>query len=67
MHADALSNIPELFEIKAVMELDERGAEARNRFNCQSFTDFDDLLASEVELIVIATLASFMLNRRYKL
>ncbi|MEZ4633204.1 MAG: hypothetical protein R2880_21240 [Deinococcales bacterium] len=44
MHADALSNIPELFEIKAVMELDEaRAAEARNRFNCQSFTDFDDL------------------------
>ncbi len=56
MHADALSKIPDLFQVAAVMELDEaRAAEAHAKFGSASYRTFADLIKAELDLIVVAT------------
>src|SRR5687768_9728622 len=56
MHADALSKLPEHYVVAAALDPDpERRAEAEARFGCATFSDLDELLKEDLELIVVAT------------
>jgi scyllo-inositol 2-dehydrogenase (NADP+) len=57
IHAHALGEMSDLYEIVAVMDLDEaRRNEAAARFNCRTYDDFSALAQdAEVEAIVVAT------------
>ena len=61
MHAKALAALPEMFQITAVADpRPERRQEAQERFNCQTTTEFVDLIANDaVELVVVATPSHF--------
>ena len=56
MHADALARIPELFQVAAVMELDQsRAAEAHEKFGSETYTSFAELIRADLDLIVVAS------------
>ena len=60
MHADALSKLPNHYQISAVMDLDEaRRAEAEKRFGCSSTDTFESLLDNDTDLIVVASPSHF--------
>ncbi|NJN83991.1 MAG: Gfo/Idh/MocA family oxidoreductase [Caldilineaceae bacterium] len=61
IHARLLEPLAEQFQIVAVLDADSnRRAEAIDRFDCQAYTEYDDLLADPaVELMVVA-LPSFL-------
>ena len=60
MHANALSKLPEHYRVVAVMDLDEvRRAEANEKFGCETFSSFDDLVNADIELTVVATPSQF--------
>ncbi len=57
IHANALAELPEQYRIVAVCDPDpERQAEAKARFHCRAYAEYDDLAADdEIELMVVAT------------
>lgn len=57
IHANALSHLPDHYQIVAVADIDEvRQQEAKDRFGCRAYTDYADLVADdEIELMVVAT------------
>lgn len=60
MHAMALEQLPQYYLISAVTDADEqRLHEARERFGCETFSTFTELLASDAELITIASPSPF--------
>ena len=60
MHANALSKLPEHFQVAAVMDpREERRAEANSKFGCETFTSFEELTQADIELLVIATPSQF--------
>ena len=60
MHANALSKLTEQFKVSAVMDLSEtRRAEAKAKFDCETFSSYDDLLTSDCDLVVVASPSQF--------
>ncbi len=60
LHADALSRLPEHYQVAAAMDLSEpRRAEAEARFACDTFATFAALATADVDLIVVATPSPF--------
>lgn len=60
MHATALAKLPENYTVSAVMDLsEERRTEAKTKFDCKTFTSFEDLTQADIELLVIATPSQF--------
>jgi predicted dehydrogenase len=57
LHANAISYLPEQFEVVAVCDPDPaRQQEAQQRFECRTYGAYDGLLADEeIELMVVAT------------
>lgn len=57
IHARAIDAVPDLFRIVAVADPnEERQQEARDRFGCRAYSNYDDLVADdEIELMVVAT------------
>jgi len=57
IHASLLSQIPELFQIKAVCDHEKkRCQEAEDKFGCRSYLTLEEMLADEeIELVVVAT------------
>jgi len=57
IHAKAVGELSELFVLVAVCDPDvERQEEARERFGCRAYGEYQDLVADgEVELVVVAT------------
>jgi predicted dehydrogenase len=56
IHAELLSQLPDRYAVTAVVDADEqRRVEAVDRFDCQAYTEYDQLLADPgVELVVVA-------------
>lgn len=60
MHATALSRLAERYTITAVMDLsEERRKEAKTKFNCETYTSFDDLAKADIDLMVVASPSQF--------
>ncbi len=57
IHARALGEMPDLFQVVAVSDLDEaRRGEAVARFGCRAYTAFESLIGDDgVDLVVVAT------------
>lgn len=57
IHANAFANQPENFNVVAVCDPDvNRQEEAKDRFDCLAYADFESLIADKaVELVVVAT------------
>ncbi len=56
LHALTLESLPEKYKVVAVSDQNQnRLQEAQQRFNCQTYADFDQILADKaVELVVVA-------------
>lgn len=61
IHANALSYLPEQFEVVAVCDPDPaRQQEAQQRFECRAYAGYADLVADdEIELMVVAAPSQF--------
>ncbi len=60
MHAESLAQLPEQYKVAAVMDLsEERRLEAKHKFACETYTSFEALANSDVELLVVATPSQF--------
>lgn len=57
IHANALEKCSEMYDVVAVFDpIEERRKEAKERFNCRDYSDFNSFLKDEeIELVVIAT------------
>jgi len=60
IHVNLLSQIPDFYQIVAVCDPDEkRRKEAKEKFNCRDYIDFDEFLKDEdIELVIVATLSN---------
>ncbi|HOK56321.1 MAG TPA: Gfo/Idh/MocA family oxidoreductase [bacterium] len=60
IHCKTISQLPNLYEIVAVCDLDEkRRAEAEKTFKCVSYKNFDELIKDKsIELVIVATLSN---------
>ena len=60
IHAYSLGQLPEHYKVTAVMDLNsERRAEAEEKFGCQSFDNYDALIGTDTDLIVVASPSHF--------
>lgn len=57
IHANALEKCSEMYEVAAVYDpIEERRKEAKERFSCREYSDFNSFLKDEeVELVIVAT------------
>lgn len=60
IHSNLISLLPDLYEIVAVCDSDKkRREEAERKFNCKSYTNYEDLIKDKnAELIIVATPSS---------
>ncbi|MCM8771711.1 MAG: Gfo/Idh/MocA family oxidoreductase [Candidatus Omnitrophica bacterium] len=60
IHCNLISQLPELYEIVAVCDPDEkRIKEAKDKFNCKTYSDYNEFIKDEnIELVIVATFSS---------